>query len=118
MHGIHLISEFYGCDGHSPYLCDAGVLKELCVSMVEEAGLTVLDSRFHQFQPSGSTGVVVLAESHLAIHTWPENGYVTLDVFVCNYAMDNTDKAHWLYRELEKALMPREKNLTILKRGP
>lgn len=117
MRGTHLIGELYGCDGASPYLRDAGALKALCVGRIEESGLTMLGTCFHQFPQGGVTGTVVLAESHLAIHTWPESGYVTLDVFVCNYTMDNTGKAHWLYNELEKALAPKEKNQTILERG-
>lgn len=115
MRGTYLIGELYGCDGASPYLCDADALRALCVGKVEESGLTMLGTCFRQFQPGGVTGVLV--ESHLAIHTWPESGYATLDVFVCNYTADNTGKAHWLYHELEKVLEPKEQNLTILERG-
>lgn len=117
MRGIHLIGELYGCDGNSPLLRDAAALQALCLDHVSESGLTLLGAGFHQFQPSGVTGTVMLAESHLAIHTWPESGYVTLDVFVCNYTRDNSDKAHRLFDALGESLAPREKNLTVLERG-
>lgn len=117
MRGIHLIGELYGCDGKSPYLCEAATLQTLCLEHVDESGLTLLGAGFHQFHPSGVTGTVMLAESHLAIHTWPESGYVTLDVFVCNYTRDNSDKAHRLFEALGNVLAPQERNLTVLERG-
>ena len=55
--------------------------------------MTIVGDSFHQFEPQGVTGTVLLAESHLAIHTWPEHGFVTIDVYVCNYTTDNTAKA-------------------------
>ena len=65
---------------------------------------------FHRFGPadaqSGVTGVVLLAESHLAIHTWPELGGVTLDVYVCNYGADNSGKAEALMAALITAFAP------------
>ena len=68
-------------------------------------GLTVVGRLFHAFrdaqgQPAGVTGTVVLAESHLAIHTWPEIGAVTLDVYVCNFSGDNSNRAHALFDEV------------------
>ena len=57
-----------------------------------DAGLTVVGDAFYQFEPQGVTGTVLLAESHLAIHTWPERSFVTVDVYVCNLATDNSDK--------------------------
>ena len=65
-------------------------LRDLCVSAARDAGLTVVGERFFQFEPQGVTGTVLLAESHIAIHTWPEAGFVTVDVYVCNYTTDNT----------------------------
>jgi S-adenosylmethionine decarboxylase proenzyme len=62
---------------------------------------------FHQFPaPGGVTGVVLLAESHLAVHTWPELGAVTLDVYVCNLDADNSSKARALLTALEVAFAP------------
>src|SRR5258708_12733948 len=64
--------------------------------MVEAVGLTTVGVSFHQFEGCGFTGCVVLAESHLAIHTWPERQGLTLDVYVCNYSADNSAKARTL----------------------
>ena len=63
------------------------------------------------------TGTVLLAESHLAIHTWPESGFVTLDVYVCNYTTDNTDKAKRVFDALERALRPARKRVQAIRRG-
>ena len=82
-------------------------LRALCLDAVRSAGLTVVGDSFHQFEPQGVTGTVLLAESHLAIHTWPEYGFVTVDVYVCNLATDNSDKAKHLFRTLEAAMKPK-----------
>ena len=61
----------------------APVWEALVPEACRAAGATVLGSRFHQFEPEGVTGIVLLAESHASLHTWPEAGLVTLDVFTC-----------------------------------
>lgn len=116
MQGTHLIGEFYNCQD-SDYMNGVDALRDLCIAKVREAGLTIVGECFHQFEPAGVTGAVILAESHLTIHTWPENGYVTMDVFVCNYSTDNTAKAHKLYEELQKALSPGKEDQHVLQRG-
>ena len=68
-------------------------LRTLCLHASEASGMTIVGDSFHQFEPAGVTGTVLLAESHLAIHTWPEHGFVTIDVYVCNYTTDNSAKA-------------------------
>ena len=60
---------------------------------------------------------MLLAESHLAIHTWPEAGFVTVDVYVCNYTTDNTAKAERVFKALERALKPRHKRFQAIHRG-
>jgi len=87
---------------------DALLLREHCIDQVSEAGLAVVGDYFHQFEGGGVTGTVVLAESHLAIHTWPESNYVTLDVFVCNMSCDNRAKARFLFDSLLAMLCPAE----------
>ena len=116
MYGIHLLGEWYGCPANEQ-LTQADPLRTLCRRVVEDAGLTIVGDRFHQFQPQGVTGTVLLAESHLAIHTWPESGFVTLDVYVCNYTTDNTDKAKRVFDALEKALAPARKRVQAIRRG-
>jgi spermidine synthase len=75
---------------------------------VNRAGLTILGDLFHQFDGGGVTGTVVLAESHLAIHTWPELQSVTLDVYVCNYTQDNSAKARQVVTDLMELFGPEE----------
>ena len=77
MDGIHLLGEWYGCPADTPEFTRADALRDLCVNAARDAGLTVVGERFFQFEPQGVTGTVLLAESHIAIHTWPEAGFVT-----------------------------------------
>jgi spermidine synthase len=91
--GLHLVANLYRCQGDARYLTDSALLRRFCLDTVIEAGLTVVGDLFHQFDGGGVTGAVVLAESHLAIHTWPELNSVTLDVYVCNFSQDNGVKA-------------------------
>ena len=117
MDGIHLLGEWYGCPPTKPELRDADTLRNLCIAAVKDAGLTIVGERFHQFEPQGVTGAVILAESHLAIHTWPENGSVTLDVYVCNYTTDNSAKAQALFHALERRLEPERTRFQAIHRG-
>lgn len=117
MDGIHLLGEWYGCPNDNPALSRADVLRETCLRAVRAAELNVVGEAFHQFAPQGVTGTVLLAESHLAIHTWPEHGFATVDVYVCNYQADNTAKASELFRALQGALGPRRTRFHTLTRG-
>ena len=117
MDGIHLLGEWYGCPADTPVFARADALRDVCIKVVEEAGLTVVGERFFQFQPQGVTGTVLLAESHLAIHTWPEAGFVTVDVYVCNYTTDNSDKAERVFRALQAALKPQRTRFQAIRRG-
>lgn len=104
MHGLHLIADLHDCRCPTGFLVDATELETFCVAACRRHGLTVVGCYFHQFrneagQAAGVTGTVVLAESHLAIHTWPELEGVTLDVYVCNYSGDNSARAHALFEE-------------------
>lgn len=117
MDGIHLLGEWYGCPADEALLTQADALRELCRRAVDEAGLTIVGDRFFQFEPQGVTGTVLLAESHLAIHTWPEAGFVTVDVYVCNYTTDNTGKAERVFEVLEAAFKPRRKRFQAIHRG-
>jgi S-adenosylmethionine decarboxylase proenzyme len=126
MKGLHIIADLYNCArDHSKgeLLINADKLRDLCVGACEGAGLTVLGQHFYQFdgadatQDGGSTGAVVLAESHLAIHTWPERDGATLDVYVCNYTADNSTKAEKLYQTLVDALRPADVMVERVWRG-
>jgi len=117
MDGIHLLGEWYGCPAHTPEFTRVDALRVLCLDAVRSAGLTVVGDSFHQFEPQGVTGTVLLAESHLAIHTWPEYGFATVDVYVCNLATDNSDKAKRLFRTLEAAMQPKRTKYQAILRG-
>lgn len=113
MNGLHLIADIYRCRPTGELLTRRDALEELCVSECRNAGLTPLGAYFYQFEdqagaPAGVTGTVVLAESHLAIHTWPETGDVTLDVYVCNFSRDNSDRARHVFQCVIDALAPEE----------
>lgn len=108
MNGLHLIGDLTGCRCDPQLLLDGKGFRAKCVEMVEASGLTVMDATFHQFEGSGFTGTVVLAESHLAIHTWPERQGLTLDVYVCNYSADNSAKARKLLDLLIGYFQPTE----------
>lgn len=114
--GLHVIADLYGCP-RAKILTDATLLEEVCINFVREAGLFDVGRLFHAFPEGGGvTGVVVLAESHLSVHTWPENGYVSIDVFVCNYTEDNTGKARALAARLIDRLSPTHHRLQEVQR--
>ncbi len=79
--GRHLIAEFYGCASH--ILNDVETIRAHMLKAADEIGATVVGDTFHKFSPQGVSGSVVIAESHLSIHTWPENGYVSMDIYTC-----------------------------------
>jgi len=106
-------------------MTDAASLRTLCLDAVAAAGLTAVGELFHRFvpavanaeAPSGITGVVLLAESHLAVHTWPELDAATLDVYVCNLGADNSARAESLMEGLVAAFAPRRVERHAQRRG-
>nr|WP_246448160.1 S-adenosylmethionine decarboxylase [Roseateles oligotrophus] len=120
---MHLTADLRGCAARSPLLLSPEALRGLCLAAVERAGLSPVGELFHRFTPapsesqSGITGVVLLAESHLAVHTWPELGGVTLDVYVCNLGQDNSAKAEALLECLIAAFAPSQALRQRLMRG-
>ncbi len=109
--GKHLLLELKDCDRE--VLNDLSFLKGILSAAASEAGATILGESFHQFQPQGVSGVVIIAESHLFIHTWPECGYAAIDIFTCGNSVQPEKAAQILIRGLGA------KNHTILeiKRG-
>jgi S-adenosylmethionine decarboxylase len=79
--GKHCILELYDCDPGR--LDDQAFLRDTITAAASEAGATLLNLITHRFQPQGVTGLALLAESHISIHTWPESGYAAVDVFTC-----------------------------------
>ncbi len=84
-HGIHLLADLYGIG--ADWLADSERLAALMRRAAVAAGATVLKEHFHGFGAGqGVTGVLLLAESHLSVHTWPEAGYAAFDIFMCGRA--------------------------------
>jgi spermidine synthase len=122
MQGLHLTGDLFDCACSASVLTDVTTLSKLCREATLEAGLTIVDEKYHEFpewqgQPGGITGAVLLAESHLAIHTWPERRGVTLDVYVCNFTADNTAKAQQVFDALTLAFRPKEHVVNRIQRG-
>lgn len=122
MNGLHLIADLHDCRCTPARLCDAASLEADCVEACQRHGLTVVGQLFHPFPPvdgrsGGVTGAVVLAESHLAIHTWPELASVTLDLYVCNYRGDNRPAAQALFNELIRRFAPGQMTRHEVTRG-
>ena len=101
MQGLHLTADLYQCRCDGAWLTDAQALGRWCLSAVEASGLQAVNHLFHTFEatthgPGGVTATVLLAESHLCLHTWPERRAVTVDVYVCNFGGDHSAKARVL----------------------
>ncbi|MCE9597310.1 MAG: adenosylmethionine decarboxylase [Spirochaetia bacterium] len=84
--GRHYIIELYDCS-HT-VLDDMKTVRDTLMEAARIAGATIIGEKFHRFSPQGVSGVIVIAESHLSIHTWPELGYAALDLFTCSMDMD------------------------------
>ncbi|MFA7581088.1 polyamine aminopropyltransferase [Castellaniella sp.] len=122
MHGLHLTADLYHCQSDPSLLTDERALARLCRLATLESGLTIVAEKWHTFpdyqgQPGGVTGMLLLAESHLAVHTWPERGGVTLDVYVCNFEADNSARAERLMAQVEAAFQPGQSQHERLMRG-
>ena len=122
MQGLHLTADLSNCSAAIHLLCDPEVLRGHCLELVKAVGLHAVADRFHRFpdfegQPGGVTGMVLLAESHLALHTWPEQAAVTLDVYVCNFSTDNSAKAKSLLQALIDLFGPQGLTQQRIQRG-
>ena len=109
--GRHFLMELEDCDER--ILDDLDALKEALLEAAGEAGATVIGESFHRFSPHGISGVVVIAESHLFIHTWPEYGYAAADIFTCGTTVQ-PEKA--VSRLIEK-LGARKHSVVAMERG-
>ncbi|MCD6368273.1 MAG: adenosylmethionine decarboxylase [Thermoproteales archaeon] len=109
--GRHLVVEMYDCD--IKVLDSINLIRQALLEAARAANSTVLGDYFHKFYPQGVTGVVVVAESHLSIHTWPEYGFAAVDIFTCG---EHTEP--WRALEvLKKTLKPRRMMVMEMKRG-
>ncbi len=109
--GIHVIIEMYDCNPDT--LKNKDKVEEILLNVAGESNAHALGSFFHQFEPHGVSGVIIIEESHISIHTWPEHGYAAIDYFYCSDEVDIDAAIQLMKEEFEP------KNLTLmeLKRG-
>jgi len=110
----HVLVDLRGCCKER--LNDLAGIRLLLLDTARSLGCTIIGDIFHQFSPHGVTGIIAIAESHLSIHTWVENGYAAVDLFLCN--------AHLSAQELDRALATigsflkaAERAVTVVQRG-
>jgi S-adenosylmethionine decarboxylase len=108
MHALchHTLIEYHDCNPEC--LKQARVVKKLLCKAVLQGGGTIVKAVFHNFSPYGVSGVVVITESHVTIHTWPEHGYAAVDIFSCSRKLDHTAIRDELKRALSAGKVARK----------
>lgn len=96
--GIHILAEYSLCD--YSLINDVAYIEKVMLESAELAGATVISSSFHRFSPYGVSGVVVIQESHMAIHTWPEYRFASVDIFTCGDSVDPWKAYEYLKKSL------------------
>ncbi len=109
--GTHVLLEFFGCDPQP--LASREVVEKTFLEAARQAKVKIVDVFFHQFQPYGVSGVVVIEESHFTIHTWPEHGYAAIDLFYCSPDVD----AEAAIRVMTEVFKPSNVSMIEMKRG-
>lgn len=109
--GKQYLVEFYNCN--KELLNNTEKIRLIMEQAADTIGATIIDSKFHRFTPHGVSGMVLIAESHLAIHTWPEYGYAAFDLFTCSSKID----AVTCFQDVELKLEAKIKKITKLDRG-
>jgi S-adenosylmethionine decarboxylase len=109
--GQQIVAEFYECD--TDVLNNPQAVEQIMCDAAIAAGATIVSKTFHTFSPHGVSGAVIIAESHLAIHTWPEYGYAAVDLFTCG----DTVVPEAAYRCLKAGLGSRRASTMEMKRG-
>lgn len=109
--GRHILLELHECD--SEILRDHKKIEQIMKGAALAANATIVKSVFHHFNPYGVSGVVVIAESHLSVHTWPEYGYAALDFFTCGEEVDPWVAHHYVAEKLKA----KRKTSVEMKRG-
>ncbi len=114
--GRHILCEAYGCDPE--VLNDRKVVEQIMVDAALMAGAEVREVAFHKFSPQGVSGVVVISESHLAIHTWPELGYAAIDVFTCGETVDPWEACNYLVKSFRATVVDTQEVARGIQPGP
>lgn len=84
--GDHYLVDFEGCDPQAITLVEP--TREILIRAARDCGATLVDDRFHQYEPFGVSGIILIAESHFSVHTWPEDCFVAVDIFTSGTTMD------------------------------
>ena len=111
--GKHILAEYFECE--CTYLDSEAAIRDLMLEAASRSGATIVGNIFHHFNPQGVSGVVVIAESHLAIHTWPEFRYASVDLFTCGtrvdpwigfeYLREKLQSRKWVSKEIIRGTM-------------
>lgn len=97
--GVHYLVDLWNCN---PKLLNYRVFLRLVLRKSSDIlGTKVINECFHQFYPQGVTGLLLLAESHISIHTFPEHNFASMDFYLCNLARDTTKAIQWISKQLE-----------------
>ncbi|GKV70055.1 S-adenosylmethionine decarboxylase proenzyme [Sporosarcina sp. NCCP-2716] len=97
--GRHVLIEYYGCP--SEIIENNKVIEQFMKEAADYSGATIVESVFHHFNPYGVSGAVIIAESHLTIHTWPEYGFASVDVYTCGDSVSPWKAAEYLEEKLQ-----------------
>ncbi len=109
--GRQILVEYYDCE--SEKINDVGFIESSLLEATRTSGATIISHNFHKFSPYGVSGVVVIAESHVSIHTWPEYNYAAVDIFTCGDTIDP-----WVIQEyLKEAFESKNISSMEMKRG-
>ena len=122
MQGLHLTADLHDCRCDAAWFTDADRLLDWCLQEVRRAGLQPVNQLAHRFPatgqgPGGVTATVLLAESHLCLHTWPEQRAVTADVYVCNFGGDHSGQARALMEAVVGRFQPQSSQRRSVLRG-
>ena len=112
--GLHILSEFNS--GKSDYLFSCKACNVLFNELIDKYELAKVGEVYHDFESGGFTAVICLTESHMSIHTWPEYGLATFDVFLSNYQRKNEDKVKGIYADVLAFFEGEERQKTELVR--
>ncbi|KGX89080.1 adenosylmethionine decarboxylase [Pontibacillus litoralis] len=100
--GRHVIAELWDCNIDK--LNDMNLIEQIFVDAALKAGAEVREVAFHKFAPQGVSGVVIISESHLTIHSFPEHGYASIDVYTCGDRIDPNVAAQYIADALESKM--------------
>lgn len=117
MQGVHIIADLKEIN-FKILDFDEKILDNFFEKIIKKNGLHIVWKIFHTFEKKDEiTGVFALAESHLSFHTWPEFGYISLDIFVCNLLQDNSEKAEKIFEEILEFFECKKYEIQKIKRG-